>query len=127
MKICDLRLARISSESDLMTEYVVRRWYRAAELLLKSSEYSAAIDVRCVGCILMELMERKALFPGREHVHQLRLLMEGRGDNEFLKALGNVIVGRCQVEKVWNWHLPHYVVTLSPTGAECCNVVAHRQ
>jgi len=59
-----------------MTEYVVTRWYRAPELLLNSSEYTAAIDVWSVGCIFMELMDRKPLFPGRDHVHQLRLLME---------------------------------------------------
>ncbi|KAL5997587.1 mitogen-activated protein kinase [Asimina triloba] len=76
LKICDFGLARITSESDFMTEYVVTRWYRAPELLLNSAEYTAAIDVWSVGCIFMELMERKPLFPGRDHVHQLRLLME---------------------------------------------------
>ncbi|CAA6661154.1 unnamed protein product [Spirodela intermedia] len=76
LKICDFGLARTTSETDFMTEYVVTRWYRAPELLLNSSEYTAAIDVWSVGCIFMELMERKPLFPGRDHVHQLRLLME---------------------------------------------------
>ncbi|CAI0396942.1 unnamed protein product [Linum tenue] len=57
-------------------EYVVTRWYRAPELLLNSSDYTAAIDVWSVGCIFMELMDRKPMFPGRDHVHQLRLLME---------------------------------------------------
>uniref|UniRef100_A0A6N2K9B2 mitogen-activated protein kinase n=1 Tax=Salix viminalis TaxID=40686 RepID=A0A6N2K9B2_SALVM len=59
-----------------MTEYVVTRWYRAPELLLNSSDYTTAIDVWSVGCIFMELMDRKPLFPGRDHAHQLRLLME---------------------------------------------------
>ncbi|KAL8459543.1 hypothetical protein ACS0TY_036878 [Phlomoides rotata] len=76
LKICDFGLARISSDSDFMTEYVVTRWYRAPELLLSSSDYTAAIDVWSVGCIFMELMDRKPLFPGRDHVHQLRLLIE---------------------------------------------------
>ncbi|KAJ4980366.1 hypothetical protein NE237_031203 [Protea cynaroides] len=76
LKICDFGLARITSETDFMTEYVVTRWYRAPELLLNSAEYTAAIDVWSVGCIFMELMDRKPLFPGRDHVHQLRLLME---------------------------------------------------
>ncbi|KAJ8626781.1 hypothetical protein MRB53_020091 [Persea americana] len=76
LKICDFGLARITSETDFMTEYVVTRWYRAPELLLNSSDYTAAIDVWSVGCIFMELMDRKPLFPGRDHVHQLRLLME---------------------------------------------------
>ncbi|CAN6483759.1 unnamed protein product [Victoria cruziana] len=76
LKICDFGLARITSETDFMTEYVVTRWYRAPELLLHSAEYTTAIDVWSVGCIFMELMNRQPLFPGRDHVHQLRLLME---------------------------------------------------
>ncbi|KAE8728108.1 Mitogen-activated protein kinase-like protein D5 [Hibiscus syriacus] len=51
-------------------------WYRAPELLLNSSDYNAAINVWSVGCIFMELMDRKPLFPGGDHVHQLRFLME---------------------------------------------------
>ncbi|KAJ0092935.1 hypothetical protein Patl1_26817 [Pistacia atlantica] len=59
------------------------------QLLLNSSDYTAAIDVWSVGCIFMELMDRKPLFPGRDHVHQLRLLMEligtpSEADIEFL-------------------------------------------
>ncbi|XAR59803.1 Mitogen-activated protein kinase [Bertholletia excelsa] len=76
LKICDFGLARPSSENEFMTEYVVTRWYRAPELLLNSSEYTAAIDVWSVGCIYMELMNRRPLFPGRDHVNQLGLLTE---------------------------------------------------
>ncbi|KAJ0021218.1 hypothetical protein Pint_32252 [Pistacia integerrima] len=76
LKICDFGLARPTSESEFMTEYVVTRWYRAPELLLNSSDYTAAIDVWSVGCIFMELMNRKPLFPGKDHVHQMRLLTE---------------------------------------------------
>ncbi|OVA18180.1 Protein kinase domain [Macleaya cordata] len=76
LKICDFGLARPASENEFMTEYVVTRWYRAPELLLNSADYTAAIDVWSVGCIFMELMNRRPLFAGRDHVHQLRLLTE---------------------------------------------------
>lgn len=76
LKICDFGLARPASENEFMTEYVVTRWYRAPEILLNSSDYTAAIDVWSVGCIYMELMNRKPLFPGNDHVHQMRLLTE---------------------------------------------------
>ncbi|CAI0545354.1 unnamed protein product [Linum tenue] len=76
LKICDFGLARPTSENEFMTEYVVTRWYRAPELLLNSQDYTAAIDVWSVGCIFMELMNRKPLFPGKDHVHQMRLLTE---------------------------------------------------
>ncbi|CAI8596214.1 unnamed protein product [Vicia faba] len=39
-----------------MTEYVVTRWYRALELLLNCSEYTSAIDIWSVGCILGDLI-----------------------------------------------------------------------
>ncbi|KAG6530452.1 mitogen-activated protein kinase 5-like [Zingiber officinale] len=76
LKICDFGLARPASENDIMTEYVVTRWYRAPELLLNSSDYTAAIDLWSVGCIFMELMNRQALFPGRDHMNQMRLITE---------------------------------------------------
>jgi mitogen-activated protein kinase 1/3 len=78
LKICDFGLARTTSETDFMTEYVVTRWYRAPELLLNCSEYTAAIDVWSVGCIFMELLNREPLFPGRDYVQQLRLITEVR-------------------------------------------------
>ncbi|MFS7942816.1 putative mitogen-activated protein kinase CMGC-MAPK family [Helianthus anomalus] len=46
-----------------MTEYVVTRWYRSPELLLNCSEYTAAIDIWLVGCILGEIFTRQPLFP----------------------------------------------------------------
>ncbi|XP_021745992.1 mitogen-activated protein kinase 3-like [Chenopodium quinoa] len=76
LKICDFGLARPTSENEHMTEYVVTRWYRAPELLLNSSDYTASIDLWSVGCIFMELMNRRPLFPGKDHVHQMRLLTE---------------------------------------------------
>ncbi|XP_073287785.1 mitogen-activated protein kinase 3-like [Primulina huaijiensis] len=76
LKICDFGLARPNTENEFMTEYVVTRWYRAPELLLNSSEYTAAIDVWSVACIFMEMMNRKPLFAGKDHVHQLKLMTE---------------------------------------------------
>ncbi|XP_048494066.1 mitogen-activated protein kinase homolog MMK2 isoform X2 [Beta vulgaris subsp. vulgaris] len=76
LKIGDFGLARTTSETDFMTEYVVTRWYRAPELLLNCSEYTAAIDIWSVGCILGEIITRKPLFPGKDYVHQLKLITE---------------------------------------------------
>jgi len=76
LKITDFGLARTTSETEYMTEYVVTRWYRAPELLLNSSEYTSAIDVWSVGCIFAEIMTREPLFPGKDYVHQLKLITE---------------------------------------------------
>ena len=74
LKLADFGLARNASDKDAMTEYVVTRWYRAPELLLSCAEYTPAIDVWSVGCILAELLMRRPLFPGTDYVHQLNLI-----------------------------------------------------
>ena len=56
---------------------VVTRWYRAPELLLSVSNYSTAVDVWSVGCIVAELLGRKPLFPGHDWLDQLRLVSNG--------------------------------------------------
>ncbi|CAM8914192.1 hypothetical protein QQ045_030962 [Rhodiola kirilowii] len=89
LKIGDFGLARTTSETDFMTEYVVTRWYRAPELLLNCSEYTAAIDMWSVGCIFGEIMTRRPLFPGRDYVDQLKLVTEliGSPDDSSLGFL----------------------------------------
>lgn len=91
LKICDFGLARTTAETDFMTEYVVTRWYRAPELLLNCSEYTAAIDVWSVGCIFMEILNREPLFPGRDYVQQLNLITQliGSPTDEDLGFLRN--------------------------------------
>ncbi|KAJ7257262.1 hypothetical protein O6H91_Y413200 [Diphasiastrum complanatum] len=83
LKICDFGLARTGSEKgQFMTEYVVTRWYRAPELLLSCEEYSSAIDMWSVGCIFAELLGRKPLFPGKDYIHQLKLIISIIGSPE---------------------------------------------
>lgn len=71
--------APCSSERNFMTEYVVTRWYRAPELLLSCEHYTAGIDIWSVGCILAELLGRKPLFPGKDYVDQLKLIIKTLG------------------------------------------------
>ncbi len=47
------------------TQYVVTRWYRAPEVILGYTEYSQAIDLWSIGCILAEMFGRKPIFSGR--------------------------------------------------------------
>jgi len=79
LKICDFGLARTSSEKGFMTEYVVTRWYRAPELLLSCEDYTTGIDIWSVGCILAEILGRKPLFPGKDYIHQMRLIIQVLG------------------------------------------------
>jgi serine/threonine protein kinase len=54
---------RINATYDL-TPYVVTRWFRAPELLLKyqTKNYNSKIDMWSAGCVLAELYLRKVLF-----------------------------------------------------------------
>lgn len=81
MQICDFGLARGIEEeqSGGLTEYVVTRWYRAPEIMLACQEYTSAIDMWSVGCILAELLARSPLFPGEDYIAQLRLICEKLG------------------------------------------------
>mmetsp|Transcript_8143 Transcript_8143/g.20208 ORF Transcript_8143/g.20208 Transcript_8143/m.20208 type:complete len:384 (-) Transcript_8143:552-1703(-) len=83
LKICDFGLARgvdpTKSGSQQLTEYVVTRWYRAPELLVENDIYDEGIDIWSVGCILAEFLGRKAIFPGRDYLQQLRLIIEALG------------------------------------------------
>ncbi|MDC6270776.1 mitogen-activated protein kinase [Acetobacter pasteurianus] len=80
LKVCDFGLARsIALTEDnfgFMTEYVATRWYRAPEIMLTFQEYTTAIDVWSVGCILAEMLLGRPLFPGRDYHNQLWLIME---------------------------------------------------
>lgn len=83
LKICDFGLARsialLEDNFGFMTEYVATRWYRAPEIMLTFQEYTTAIDVWSVGCILAEMLTGRPLFPGRDYHNQLWLIMEVLG------------------------------------------------
>jgi serine/threonine protein kinase len=83
LKICDLGLARVSVvETDheaFMTEYVATRWYRAPEIMLSWKEYTKAVDMWSVGCIMAEMLGRKPLFPGKNSIHQINCLLDVLG------------------------------------------------
>jgi mitogen-activated protein kinase 1/3 len=73
LRIADFGLARgLAREAEVLTDYVVTRWYRAPELLLVPTDYSEAVDMWSVGCIHMELLAREPLFPGKDHNDMLR-------------------------------------------------------
>eukprot|EP00927_Polykrikos_kofoidii_P079877 TRINITY_DN76707_c0_g1_i1.p1 TRINITY_DN76707_c0_g1~~TRINITY_DN76707_c0_g1_i1.p1 ORF type:complete len:401 (+),score=78.43 TRINITY_DN76707_c0_g1_i1:115-1317(+) len=79
LKICDFGLARVLQNLEKYntetTDYVVTRWYRAPEVVLAASEYTFAIDMWAIGCILAELITRKALFNGLHHFDQIKKIV----------------------------------------------------
>ncbi|KAK9934430.1 hypothetical protein M0R45_021575 [Rubus argutus] len=72
LKICDFGLARqYGSPLKPYTHLVVTLWYRAPELLLGAREYSTAIDMWSLGCIMAELLSKEPLFNGKSEFEQL--------------------------------------------------------
>lgn len=63
----------------LSPEYVATRWYRAPEVMLTFKEYTRAIDMWSVGCVLAEMLSGKPLFPGRDYHHQLSIILDVLG------------------------------------------------
>ncbi len=53
VKICDYGLAREIRSRPPFTDYVSTRWYRAPELLLKSTNYNSPIDIFALGIIFL--------------------------------------------------------------------------
>uniref|UniRef100_A0A3Q3GBD4 non-specific serine/threonine protein kinase n=1 Tax=Labrus bergylta TaxID=56723 RepID=A0A3Q3GBD4_9LABR len=54
VKIADFGLAREIRSRPPYTDYVSTRWYRAPEVLLRSTSYSSPIDQWAVGCIMAD-------------------------------------------------------------------------
>jgi len=55
VKISDFGLAREIRSKPPFTDYVTTRWYRAPEILLKSTNYNSPIDIFALGSIMAEL------------------------------------------------------------------------
>lgn len=87
LRILDFGLARMHSEE--MTGYVATRWYRAPEIMLNWMRYDVTVDMWSVGCILGELMLGKPLFPGKDYMLQLKLIMNlcGKPSKEYMDRL----------------------------------------
>ncbi|EEF33648.1 mak, putative [Ricinus communis] len=71
VKIGDLGLAREINSKPPYTDYVVTRWYRAPELLLRSSLYGSKVDMWSLGVIMAELFTFTPLFRGKSEADQM--------------------------------------------------------
>ncbi|KAH6812125.1 shaggy-like protein kinase 32 [Perilla frutescens var. frutescens] len=79
LKICDFGSAKMLVPGEPNISYICSRYYRAPELIFGATEYTTAIDVWSVGCVMAELLMGQPLFPGESSVDQLV---------EIIKVLG---------------------------------------
>jgi len=93
VKIGDFGLARIFSNIDKKryTNQVVTVCYRAPELFLGETNYSTKIDVWSLGCILIEILTKRAIFYNKDEKSIFPLMCQicGTLNGEYWKNLPN--------------------------------------
>lgn len=71
VKLCDFGSAKKLEPHKPNVAYICSRYYRAPELVFEATEYTTAIDVWSLGCVMAELLLGSPLFPGESGVDQL--------------------------------------------------------
>ncbi|CAD8140379.1 unnamed protein product [Paramecium octaurelia] len=71
LKICDFGSAKKLQKGEPNVAYICSRYYRAPELIYGATEYSTAIDVWSIGCVIAEMLIGEPLFPGESATDQL--------------------------------------------------------
>jgi serine/threonine protein kinase len=72
LQIADFALVRILGHPPKrFTTEVITLWYRPPEILMGEQQYSAAVDIWSVGCIIAEMARGQPLFTGLCEIDQL--------------------------------------------------------
>ncbi|OAG28986.1 cyclin-dependent kinase 2 [Nematocida displodere] len=80
IKLADFGLGRsVGIPLHTLTNEVVTLWYRAPEILLGVKNYSTAVDVWSLGCIIAEFVLLKPLFTGDSEIDQLYKMFQVLG------------------------------------------------
>lgn len=72
LKLADFGLARaFGIPVRAYTHEVVTLWYRSPEILLGAKTYSTPVDIWSIGCIFVEMINHRPLFPGDSEIDEL--------------------------------------------------------
>lgn len=81
LRLCDFGFARIYNNSmNDLTDYVATRWYRSPELLLGTTNYGLPSDMWAIGCIMAEMIDGQAVFPGESELDQIFMIQKLLGN-----------------------------------------------
>ncbi|GIX61717.1 CMGC/GSK protein kinase [Babesia caballi] len=79
LKLCDFGSAKKLMPGEWSVAYICSRFYRAPELMLGANEYTTAIDVWSIGCVIGELLLGKPMFAGDTSIDQLVKIIQVLG------------------------------------------------
>jgi CTD kinase subunit alpha len=82
LKVADFGLARHYHKRRDNLDYtnrVITIWYRPPELLLGATAYGPAVDIWSIGCIMLEMVTKKPLFPGIDEIDQIAKIWDIMG------------------------------------------------
>ena len=80
LRLADFGLAKVFGSPDRKySPQSVTRWYRPPELLYGAEAYGPSVDIWSCGCILAEMMLRRAYFPGENELDQLAKIFAALG------------------------------------------------
>ncbi|CAO4365951.1 unnamed protein product [Caenorhabditis nigoni] len=104
LRIADFGMARACASASTvrddasvgghMTQYVSTRWYRAPEILFSMVEYDTKVDLWSAGCIFAEMLLRRQLFPGKDSVSQIKMIVYylGNPEEEVINKISSQLV-----------------------------------
>ncbi|XP_022964447.1 shaggy-related protein kinase theta-like [Cucurbita moschata] len=107
LKICDFGSAKMLMPGEPNISYICSRYYRAPELIFGATEYTNAIDMWSVGCVMAELLLGQPLFPGESGVDQLVEIIKilGTPTREEIKCMNpNYTEFKFPQIKAHPWH-----------------------
>ncbi|KAA8520593.1 hypothetical protein F0562_014849 [Nyssa sinensis] len=107
LKLCDFGSAKMLVPGEPNISYICSRYYRAPELIFGATEYTTAIDMWSVGCVLAELLLGQPLFPGESGVDQLVEIIKilGTPTREEIKCMNpNYTEFKFPQIKAHPWH-----------------------
>ena len=79
LRVCDFGSAKLLRAGEPNVSYICSRFYRAPELIFGATDYTGAIDVWAMACVMAELYLGRPLFAGDTSTNQLLEIMRVLG------------------------------------------------
>ncbi|KAL0234680.1 hypothetical protein PCE1_001716 [Barthelona sp. PCE] len=77
--LCDFGSAKALKVGEPNVSYICSRYYRAPELIFSATQYTTAIDMWSIGCVIAECLIGRPLFHGETGIDQLIEIMRVLG------------------------------------------------